>query len=151
MKELLDPINEISKYGLLENLNEKDKTKNLERNLVKIYDLYFENEFEFDETEYPEFNKKDFSNIRENIASNFPKFGYYKIATLITEIENEVENLIADSIDDLNDIILDLQEVKWRTENTSVNDAKWFFNLIFESHTKNHIINLLNYLRETED
>jgi len=149
MKELLDKINEISKYGLIKNLNEEGKTKKLERNLVKIYDLYFENGYQFDETEYPEFNKKDFLNIRENIESNFPKFGYYKIATS-TKIENETEYLIADSIDDLNDIIFDLQEVKWRIENTSENDAKWFFNLIFESHTKSHIINLLNYLKEYE-
>ncbi len=150
MKELLDQINEISKFGFVKNLDEKDKTKSLEKYLVKIYDLYFKNEYKFDETEYPKFDSKSLINIRENLESNFPNFGYYKIANKINEVENDNEYFIGDSIDDLNDIIFDLQEIKWKSENTSENDAKWFFNFIFESHTKNHIINLLNYLKETK-
>ena len=148
MKELLDKIDEISRYGLIENVDEKNKPKNLERHLVKIYDMYFENEneYEFDETNYPKFNKKDFLNTRENIASNFPNFGYYKVATL--PFENDY--LMADAIEDIHDIIYDLLEVKWRFQNTSESDAKWFFNFIFESHTKNHIINLLNYISATD-
>ena len=148
MKELLDQINEISKYGLIKNLNEENKEKNLEKNLVKIYNSYFEIEYEFDENDYPEFEKTELLNIRENIESNFPKFGFYKIANEISEIENEYENLIGDSIDDLTDIIFDLQETKWRTENTSENDAKWFYKFTFETHTKNHLINLLNYINQ---
>ena len=150
MKELLDQINEISKYGLIKNFDEKNKELNLEKNLVKIYNSYFEIEYVFDEKKYPEFDNTELLKIRENIESNFPNFGYYKIPNEIAEIENESENLIGDSVDDLSDIILDLQEIKWRAKNTSENDSKWFFKLIFESHTKNHIINLLNYLKETK-
>lgn len=150
MKELLDHINEVSKYGLFKNIDEENKELNLEKYLVKIYNSYFEIEYKYDEKEYPEFDNTELLQIRENIKSNFPNFGYYKIANEITDIENETENLIGDSIDDLNDIILDLQEIKWRAENTSENDSKWFFKLIFNSHTKNHIINLLNYLKDTK-
>ena len=149
MIELLEQIDEISKYGLFKNLNEKNKEVNLEKKLVEIYNYYFKTEYEFDENEYPEFNKLEYSKIRENIISNFQNFGFYKVATEIDKIENESEIVLADSLDDLCDIIIDLQEVKWRVENTSENNAKWFFKLIFESHTKNHILNLLKYLGET--
>lgn len=146
MIQLLDQIDEISKYGLFKNLNEENKELNLERKLVKIYNYYFETQYKFDENEYPEFNNFEYSIIRENLLSNFPNFSFYKVAIEIDNIENESENVLADALDDLCDIIHDLQEIKWRAENTSENDAKLFFKFVFESHTKKHILNLLNYL-----
>ena len=52
MTELIPTINKIIKYGLQANLVETDKEKLLERNLVKIYNLYFDIEFEFDKTDW---------------------------------------------------------------------------------------------------
>ena len=150
MQEILDQINEISKYGLTKNSIEKDKEKNLEKHLVKIYNSYFETEYTFDESNYPEFKKNEILNIRENIQSNFPNFGYYKIAKEIENIYSETEYFVGDAIDDLADIIIDLQEIKWHAENNSEDDAKWFFKFIFENHTKQHLIALLNYLNQTK-
>ena len=42
MTELIPTINKFFKYGLQPNLTIINKEKLLERNLVKIYDLYFE-------------------------------------------------------------------------------------------------------------
>ena len=41
MNELINIINEITKYGLNPNLEQSDKEKNLEKSLVALYAKYF--------------------------------------------------------------------------------------------------------------
>jgi hypothetical protein len=149
MRELIPTINKIAKYGLQPNLTEVDKEKSLAKSLVKIYNLYFEIEYEFDETDYPDFDNEKYQNIRQNVESNFKDFGFYKMVLEINDMVND-EIGIGDAVDDLSDIIKDLLEVKWRIENNSLNDGLWFFNFIFNSHTEKHIIDLLNYIKHTE-
>ena len=150
MTELIPTINEIVKYGLQSNLTLTDKEKSLEKNLVKIYDLYFDIQYEFDETTFFEFDNSQHVDLRKNVKSNFKNFGLYKIILDINDINNLNENTIAigDSIDDLTDIIIDLLEIKWRIENNSLADGLWFFELIFYSHTQQHILNLLNFMKQ---
>jgi len=148
MKELIPTINEIVKYGLQPNLTITDKEKLLERHLVKIYDLYFGIEYKFDETEFPDFDKSKLTEIRQNVTSNFKHFGFYKTILDINDIENLKNNSIGDAIDDLSDIITDLLEIKWRIENNSLADGLWFFELTFYSHTQQHILDLLNFMKQ---
>lgn len=54
---------------------------------------------------------------------------------------------MGDAVDDLSDIIYDLLEVKWRLEHTSETDAWWHFLFTFQAHTQQHLIDLLNYLK----
>jgi len=148
MTELIPAINEIVKYGLEPTLTTTDKEKVLEKNLVKIYSLYFDIEFKFDETNYPEFDKTKYADIRQIVISNFKDFGFYKTVSDINDIDNLNENTIADALEDLTDIILDLLEIKWRIENNSLADGLWFFELTFYSHTQQHILDLLNYMKQ---
>ena len=148
MKELIPIINEIVKFGLQPNLTENDKEKLLERHLVKIYDLYFDIEYKYDETDYLDFDKSQHPEIRQNVSSNFMDFGFYKTILDINDIDNLKDNAIGDAIDDLSDIIFDLLEIKWRIENNSLADGLWFFELIFYSHTQQHILDLLNYMKQ---
>jgi hypothetical protein len=148
MKELITTINEIVKYGIQPNLTVTDKEKLLERNLVKIYNFYFDITYKFDETEFADFDIQTFPNIRQNVESNFKDFGFYKTILDINEIDNIIDNGIGDAIDDLTDIIIDLLEIKWRIENNSLADGLWFFELIFYSHTQQHILDLLNYMKQ---
>lgn len=138
MTELIPTINEIVKYGLEANLTVTDKERLLEKSLVKIYSLYFDIEFVYDETVYPGFDKSEFLNISKNVSNNFKDFGYY-------ELQN---NLVGDAIDDLTDIIFDLLEIKWRIETNSLADGLWYFQLIFYSHTQQHILDLLNFMKQ---
>jgi hypothetical protein len=147
MTELIPTINEIIKHGLQANLVETDKEKLLERNLVKIYNLYFDIEFEFDKTDFPDFDKSKLPNIRENVESNFKDFGLYKLVIDINDLDNLKENSISDAVDDLTDIIIDLLEIKWRAETNSFADGLWYFKLVFYSHTQQHILNLLNFIK----
>ena len=147
MTELIPTINEIVKYGLQPNLTVTDKEKLLERHLVKIYSLYFDIEYKFDETDFPDFDKVQLLNIRQNVESNFKDFGFYKTILDIYDIDNLKDNAIGDAIDDLSDIIIDLLEIKWRIENNNLADGLWFFELIFYSHTQQHILDLLNFMK----
>ena len=143
MTELIPTINEIVKYGLQPNLTVTDKEKLLERHLMKIYDLYFDIKYKFDETDFPDFDKSQLPDIRQNVSTNFKDFGFYKTILDINDIDNLKDNAIGDAIDDLSDIITDLLEIKWRIENNSLADGLWYFQLIFYGHTQQHILDLL--------
>ena len=151
MKELIPTINEIAKFGLQPDLATTDINRLLERDLINIYSLYFHIDYEFDDTDFPDFDKSQLPDIKQNLKSNFPDFGLYKIAADIDDIDNLNDNAIVDAIDDLTDIILDLLEIRWRIENNSLNDGLWYFELIFPSHTQQHILNLRNYLKQRND
>ena len=150
MTELIPTINEIVKYGLQPNLtiDKDERNKLLEKSLVKIYSLYFDIEYTFDETDFADFDKQKLPTIRQNVESNFPDFGLYKIIIDFTDLDNKVDDGIGDAIDDLTDIILDLLEIKWRVETNSLADGLWYFQLIFYSHTQQHILDLLNYMKQ---
>ncbi len=150
MRELIPTINEIAKYGLQPNLTEVDKEKSLAKSLVKIYNLYFDIDYEFDETDYPEFDNGKLISVRQNVESNFKDFGFYKLVLEINDMVNDKIGL-GDAVDDLSDIIKDLIEVKWRIENNSLNDGLWFFDFIFKAHTEKHILDLLNYIKQSEE
>ena len=147
MQELIPTINEIIKYGLQSNLVEIDKEKLLEKNLVKIYSLYFDIEFEFDDTDFPDFDKSELPDISGNVESNFKDFGFYKTVRDINDLTDLKDNSIGDAVDDLADIINDLLEVKWRIETNSLADGLWYFQLIFYAHTQQHILDLLNFMK----
>ncbi len=115
---------------------------------MKIYSLYFDIEFNFDETDYPDFDKTEYADIRKNVTSNFKDFSFYKTVFDINDIDNLKDIEIGDALDDLTDIIIDLLEIKWRIENNSLADGLWFFELTFYSHTQQHILDLLKYMKQ---
>ena len=154
MKELIEIIDEITKFGLRPNIKIEDKERDLEKNLVKLYSKYFEISYEFDDTDYDDFDKKKlFPNVIENVKSNFKDFGWYNMILEPEKVYAEPKNAIGigDAIDDLSDIIYDLLEVKWRNDNNSESDAWYFFELIFYAHTQQHLLDLLNYMKNKND
>lgn len=149
-KQLIRTINQIVKFGLEQNIEISKDERNLvlEKSLISIYSLYFEIQYENDNTDFEEYDDIKYVNIRKNIESNFPDFGYYTIALDLMDINNKDNMAIGDAIDDLSDIILDLLQIKWRMENNSQNNGLWYFEVIFSGHTQQHIIDLLKYLKQ---
>ncbi len=120
----------------------------LEKNLVKLYAKYFDINYQFDDKKYKQFDKNTLCpNVIQNIQNNFKDFGWYHSILNMEEIFKEAEIGTGDAIDDLSDIIYDLLEIKWRYYNNSENDASYFFKFQFEFHTQQHLIDLLNYLK----
>lgn len=151
MNELISIINEIVKYGLQPNLTVSDRDKLLEKNLIKIYSFFFDIQYEYDDKEYPDFDKTQFPDIVQNIKSNFKEFGFYKTILDINDIDNNTDIALGDAIDDLSDVTIDLLEIKWRIENNSLNDGLFFFEMIFPFHTQQHILDLLNYMKHKNE
>jgi len=139
MKELINAINAVVEFGLHPNIPSDDKELTLERNLVKIFSLYYDLTIESDDADYPDFEKEMFPNVRENLTSNFP---------LYFEVSNLIDDVCGFPSDDLPEIVYDLLEAKWRIENNSLADGLFYFQLHFYSHTQRHILRLLCYMKE---
>lgn len=128
--------------------NSNDKIKNLEYLLISIYKQIIELPDKFDKQANIDCPKTDYDLIKKHVENNFEDFGYYNVVfNGIENLENP-ETVIADSIDDLTDIIRDLIEAKWYFENSSLNDAIWQIKFKFESHTRHHILGILKYLHD---
>ncbi|MFK7935161.1 MAG: DUF5063 domain-containing protein [Saprospiraceae bacterium] len=147
MTELIEVIDDITKYGLQPLVEIENREKDLEENLVKIYVKHFQVQYDFDHNEYARFDTEHLPNVIKNVSKNFPTFGYYHTVLNCHELNKSMNIAAGDAVDDLSDIIFDLLEVKWRKENNSEQDALWFFEFIFQTHTQQHIINLLNFMK----
>ena len=70
-------------------------------------------EFNYDDTDYPDSPENDYAKIREVVSFRFPELGFYCTGDGQPEEIDKAEILAGDAIDDLVDIIGDLQEVLW--------------------------------------
>ncbi|TVL97382.1 MAG: DUF5063 domain-containing protein [Candidatus Brocadia sp. WS118] len=148
MRDLIPTISNVIKLGLEPNLRIEDKELILEKDLVRIYSLYFQIVYKPDDVDYPSFKTPSLPDIRQNVCSNFPDYDQYKTHLDINNLDDLQDTAIGDAIDDLTDIIRDLIEVKWRIENNGINDGLWFFEHSFRTHTQQHLIDLLNYMKQ---
>lgn len=146
MQEFLNSIDEIIKFGEKEFSNKNENELKLEENLIKIYHHSFSLPSVIDDNDYPDFPKEEFENVRKYVCCNFKEYGHYKTFMNILKTNDKKDVLIGDAVDDITDIILDFLEFRWRFDNTSVEDAIWYFELNFRTHTKQHILNILNYI-----
>lgn len=152
-KQLIIQIDTVVQFGLqsLEHLTDKEKI--LENALVNIYHTYttIQEDLNNDTSEYPCFKKSMFPDVLENIKLNFPSFGFYNVVLDMYEFINTENNVgLGDAVDDLYDIIYDLLAVKWRLENNSLQNGLYHFKFVFTHHTKQHLIDLLNYIHQKE-
>lgn len=145
IKDLQELITSITKWGLRIEVVE-NKIDDLKRTLVTLYSYCLDVNYVFDEKEYADCPDFNFEQIRKNIESNFPDFGFYNLVSNLN-ITYKPENIVGDAVDDLSDIIKDLLEVKWRVENNSISDGLWFLSFSFENHFEQHLIDLLNYIK----
>jgi len=148
--DLLGNINNIARLCLQPGLQVINRDRHIEECLVNTYRIYFNTPDHFDGKEYPEFDSSILANTRQQVAANFKEFGFYKTILDINDFSNLTDVATGDAIDDLSDIINDLLEVKWRLEHNSIEDGLWYFKLIFRTHTQQHVLDLLNYMKQKE-
>lgn len=151
MSELRKLIDQITEFGINPKVELTDKADVLKKLLVGIYSEYLKTEFEFDETDYEDEPDFDYKEILENVKTNFPDFGWYSSVLDSNKMEPNVEIGIGDELDDLTDIIKDLLVVKWKMENTSMDDALWQFQFSMQSHSEQHLVDLLKRLKERNE
>ena len=150
MSELRKLINQITEFGINPKVELIDKTNVLKKLLVEIYSEFLKATFEFDETDYEEEPNFDYDKIKENVKSNFPDLDWYSKVLDLNKMEPNVEIGIGDATDDLTDLIKDLLVVKWKMDNTSEMDALWEFEFSMRTHSEQHLIDLIKFIKESE-
>lgn len=151
MRTLLNQIDQLSEFGKNPNVQFENRVLELKKILIHIYSEYLNLRWAFDENEYPEAPDFDYKEIRRNLLGNFPNFGPYHVAYDCHLIEKDADFVMGDALDDLTDIIKDMLAVKWKYENTSMDDAKSEFDFSMRNHSERHLVNLLKYLKEKGD
>ena len=150
MEAFLNLIQRITQYGT-ETIAKPDKPLALKKALVDLYALYVNLEPSFDERLYEDIERLDYGLVYAHVKVNFPELMEYHQIDEIFEFYKTPEILTGDAIDDLSDLIIDLSEVAWRLQNTSLDDALWYFNTLMRIHSEEHLLNLLGYLKALED
>ncbi len=148
MSRLKTFITEITEFGINSNVDSDNKIQDLRKLLVGIYLEYLNVKPEFDKKDYPDQPEFDYNKIKENVKSNFPDLDWYSMVLDSNKMEPNIETGIGDALDDLTDIIKDLLAIKWRMENTSKIDAFWHFEFSMRTHSEQHLVDLLKYIKE---
>ena len=102
--------------------------------------------FHFDETEYPDAPERQYKKLSELISRRFPSLSYYNVTTAEFGDTKKAEILVADAVDDLADITLELIDVQWYFENTSESNALWHYENGYRFHWARHLRDLQSYL-----
>lgn len=149
MEAFLNLIQRITRYGT-ETIVDSNKPLTLKKALVDLQALYVNLEPSFDERLYEEIERLDYGLVYAHVKVNFPEFHDYNQLEQVLDPNKKPEILLGDAIDDLSDLIIDLSEVAWRLQNTSLDDALWYFNTLMRMHSEQHLLNLLVYLKALE-
>ncbi len=105
-------------------------------------------DYTFDETNFPEAVKRDYSSLRSLIGPNFPNLGLYNVVLEVNEKLGEDVLATGDAIDDICDIAGHMEEVLWCWKNTSIDDALWHFKEPYSWHWGKHLRDLQSCLFE---
>jgi hypothetical protein len=148
---LLSVIDAITQFGTAPYKAVPNRYWVLEKNLIHLYHLYLQLETESDSHPYPDFDKTTIGDIRKHVEAHFTDFGMYPTILDINTLNLSENHGIGDAIDDLTDIITDLLEIRWRLLHNSTRDGLWFFRFIFAQHTQQHVLDLLNYMKQKNE
>jgi hypothetical protein len=69
------------------------------------------------------------ASLYAEVASRFPDYGLYPVADPTKPLDEAL--MMADAIDDLADITLDMRDVVWNAEHLGIDDAHFSFRLLF--------------------
>jgi len=148
LSKLKTLINRITEFGTKPNVESENKTDEIQILLVGLYSEYLNLKTDFDDSDFEEEPDFDYNQIRKNVESNFPEFGWYHSVWESHKISEDADLITGIAIDDLSNIIKDMLEIKWQFENTSQKYAEWCFKDIMRIHSEQHLVNFLKYLKD---
>lgn len=111
----------------------------LRRSLDQLAFLHHDVSYAFDDKDYPDTPRKDYQTLRQLVSSRFSELGYYNVPSSIIQHIGDADIHVADATDDITDIARDLYDVQWRWQNTSVDDALWYFTNSYFTHWEEHL------------
>lgn len=92
----------------------------------------------------PSLGHEEYKRVYALACGSFPDFGYYQDVDPDEGLDQEL--MVADAIDDLADIVLDLRGVLWQLENVGEKNAFWEFRFGYQSHWGRHLLSLRQYI-----
>jgi hypothetical protein len=128
-------------------VSQENRILRLRRSLDQLALLQHDVSYAFDDRDYSDTPRKDYQTLRELVSSRFPELGHYNVPSSTTQRLSDAEMHVGDAIDDITDITLDLYDVQWRWEHTSVDDALWYFTNSYLTHWEEHLRDLQLYLQ----
>lgn len=144
--EFICLIDEIIKYGLEPNFCTVKHLTQLKKNLIELILFYENNEFLSDDVEYPEFERDKYSFVIENLRINFPSLKDYKSFLNSSNIFDLEDVIIKNSIEDLNEIILDLLDVKFNFVQNGLYAGTNAFDFLFTAGMEEKILKIILYI-----
>lgn len=148
MNNIEKHIKRITEFGIHDKVKSDNKEQEIQKLLVGLYSEYLNLEVTFDDGDFEDQPTFDYDAIKKNVEANFLDFGWYHSVYESHLILPDAYLVTGDAIDDLSDIIKDMLEIKWLFENTSATYAKWCFKDIMRSHSEQHLVNFLKYLKD---
>jgi hypothetical protein len=130
-----------------DSISRENRLLRLRRSVDQLALLQHDVSYASDDREYPDTPRKDYQTLRELVSSRFPELGYYNVPSSTSQHIAEAEMHVGDAIDDITDIATDLYDAQWRWQNTSVDDALWYFTNSYFTHWEEHLRDLQLYLQ----
>jgi len=130
-KDIIKAINEFVYFiengtTICNNLN-NELLKHLDAlGLAYAYTNYIE-----DNKDYPEPPDQNYEELYKNVGNKFKDYGHYNLAKDIEDNLANPELMVADAIDDIVDIYIEMKEIQWRFINTSKDDALELFSQMY--------------------
>lgn len=101
-----------------------------------------------DDNDYPDPPGINHKATMEKARKRFPSLGFYNVAGDISDNIAESEIHVGDAISDIAEIADDLANIIWYFENTSLDNAKFYYQLGFRSHWGWHLRSVQLYLHD---
>jgi len=99
-----------------------------------------------DDTEYPEFDRSEYFYVKDNLKLNFPSLNNYKIFSNSININDLQDVQVKNAVEDLNEIFLDLLEVKHNLEQNGLYAGTNAFEFLYEMRMEEKILNVISYI-----
>ena len=146
---LKDRIIEFVRY--IDNPPKNDRDEKLLSIADQILCAFRETSSRFDKNDYPDTPKRNYEIKRKEVSSKFKDYGYYNIPDKVCNDIANTKILVGDAIDDIVDLYHDFSDFLWRCENTSDDDAIWYFKNPERLHWEEHLRGLQYYLFHKKD
>jgi len=141
---LRDKIKEFVDF--IDNPSEDNKDAKLLRLADQILFFFAETPDRYDDNDYPDTPKHDYQSKRKEVSNKFCGYGFYNLPDMVSNNIANTEIQVGDAIDDIVDLYHDFCKFIWRYENTSQDDAIWYFQNPDRLHWEEHLRNLQYYL-----
>jgi hypothetical protein len=145
-KEFMCLIDKIIKYGLEPNFSSVKHLTLLKKNLIELILFYENNEFLLDDVEYPEFDRNNYSFVIKNLEINFPSLKNYKSFLNSSNVFDLEDVIIKNALEDLNEIVLDLLDVKYNFEQNGLYAGTNAFDFLFSAGMEEKILKTILYI-----